>query len=262
MSMLSVIIPSYKDPYLQKTIESLLMNAEGEIEVVVVLDGYWPDPIKQPYDWSDKRIKIVHLGQNGGMRNAINVAVQVSKGEYIMRTDEHCTFGKGFDRILLEDIEDNWIVTARRFFLDPVKWEVMDKPYVDYERLIIDKNWGKFSGVNWQSRMDERKDILIDETMAMQGSMWVMKRTWWNSVIKELQTEGYGPQNQDSIEMVFKTWQAGGKLMVNKKTWYAHKHRDFPRTHSWQNQTKIVKEGYEYALNVWGNYFEEIKTKW
>ena len=41
---LSVIIPCHKDPYLQKTIDSLLENATGEIEVIAVLDGYWADP--------------------------------------------------------------------------------------------------------------------------------------------------------------------------------------------------------------------------
>ena len=43
-----------------------------------------------------------------------------------------------------------------------------------------------------------------------------MKRSWWDRVIGELQTEGYGPLYGDSHEIVFKTWQAGGHLMVNK----------------------------------------------
>jgi len=91
--MLSVIIPSYKDPLLHKTIDSLLENAEGEIEIIPVLDGYWPEtPIR-----SDPRIRIVHLGKNRGMRGAINAGVSVARGEFIMRTDEHCMFAKGFD---------------------------------------------------------------------------------------------------------------------------------------------------------------------
>ena len=91
--MLSVIIPSYKDPLLQKTIDSLLGNSElgKELEVIAVLDGYWPNP--QLTD--DPRLKILHLGKNRGMRGAINAGVAISRGEYIMRTDEHCVFGKG-----------------------------------------------------------------------------------------------------------------------------------------------------------------------
>jgi len=65
------------------------------------------------------------------MRGAINAGVLVSRGEFIMRNDEHQAFGKGYDRILTETCEPNWIVTPLRYFLDPVKWEVMDIPPID-----------------------------------------------------------------------------------------------------------------------------------
>ena len=259
---LSVVIPDYKDPLLHKTIDSLLDNSElgDKLEVIAVLDGCWTaTPIRQ-----DDRVKIVHLGKNRGMRGAINAGVSIATGEFIMRTDEHCMFGKGYDRILTETCEPNWIVTARRYFLDPIKWEVMDLPYVDYEKLVI-QDGVKFAGQPWASRSLERKDIMLDETMAMQGSMWLMPRSWWDKIIGELQTEGYGPHYQDSHEMQFKTWKAEGKLMLNKNTWFAHKHRSFPRTHndgSPENPANKVA-GWAYALSVWKDYYEqEIKPKW
>jgi glycosyltransferase involved in cell wall biosynthesis len=259
---LSVIIPSYKDPLLQKTIDSLLDNSKlgSDLEVVAVLDGYWPTtPLRD-----DDRLVVVHLGRNRGMRGAINAGVLVSRGEYIMRTDEHATFGEGYDVILTSQIEDNWIVTPRRYFLDVVKWEVMDIPPVDFMKLkIVNVAEGvrKFSGV--ESRGDDNQPI--QESMAMQGSCWCMKRSWWDKVIGELQTEGYGPHYQDSHEMVFKTWKAGGKLMINKNTWHAHKHRDFPRTHN--NGTPENPSNnfacWKYSLEVWEDYFEkEIRPKW
>lgn len=258
--MLSIVIPSYKDPLLHKTIGSILKNAQGEIEIIAVLDGYWPNPENMV---NDERVKYIHLGGNRGMRRAINAGVAVSQGEYLMRTDEHCAFGKGFDVILTKDCQPNWIVTPRRFFLDPVKWEVMDIAPVDHMKLKIVNVGGaqKFSGV--EAAGDDNQTI--QESMAMQGSCWVMKKDWWDSVIGELQNEGYGPHYQDSHEMVFKTWKAGGKLMVNKNTWHAHKHRDFPRTHN--NGTKENPSNNEacwaYSLSVWRDYFEkEIKPKW
>jgi glycosyltransferase involved in cell wall biosynthesis len=234
-----------------------LENAEGEIEIIPVLDGYSPiTPIK-----NDPRICVLHLGKNTGMRGAINAGVAVSKGEFIMRTDEHCMFGKGFDRIITESCEPNWIMTAVRYFLDPVKWEVMKdiKPFI-YEKLKI-CNDIKFEGQRWLSRDKERKDIMIDETMAMQGSFWIMPRKWWNEVIVELDTEHYGPMYQDSHEMIFKTWKAGGKMMLNKNTWFAHKHYTFPRTHRHgsQDQDPNIK----YCLDTWGDYYEKvIVPKW
>ena len=258
---LSVIIPSYKDPLLHKTIDDLLFKSElGKgIEIIAVLDGYWT-VVK-----NDPRVRVVHLGKNRGMREAINAGVAVARGEFLMRCDEHQMFGQGYDRILTETCESNWIVTPLRYFLDPLKWEVMDLPPVGIQKLKIGGNPAKFAGINWDSRNEEFKNIPIVETMAMQGSCWLMPHKWWEDVIEELQTEGYGPLYQDSHEMVFKAWKAGGKLMVNKNTWHAHKHRSFPRTHS--NGTKENPSNNEacwaYSIKVWGEYYEkEIRPLW
>lgn len=255
---LSVIIPSWKDPLLHKTIDSILQNSElgDDLEIIVVFDGYIPEkPVV-----SDKRVKTLLLGKNRGMRGAINAGVLISKGEFIMRTDEHCMYSKGFDKIMIEAIKDNEIHTLRRYFLDPVKWEVMDKEPVDSCRLLLDKSYPKFSGFTWKEHQEKMRDIMIYETQAMQGSQWCMKRSWWDKVIKELQSEGYGTHYQDSIEMVFKTWQSGGKLMVNKNAWYAHKHREFPRTHNINRDES--QASFNYAIKIWGDYYNEIiKTK-
>ena len=250
LTMLSIIIPSYKDPYLAPTIQSLLDQAWGKIEVVVVLDGYKPDIYIE-----DPRVKYIHQ-ENKGMREAINVAVANSKGDYIMRTDEHATFGIGYDLLLTSHIKDNWIVKPRRYKLDVEKWEVMDEPYIDYEKLVIDKSHNKFHGVEWTNRSIERKAFAIDEDMAMQGSCWVMPRSWWEKTIVRLDSTGYHTHYQDSIEMLFKTWEAGGKLMLNKKTWHAHKHRKFNRSHNYPS--KLARESWDYALKVHGDYYKEV----
>lgn len=258
--MLSVIIPAYKDPLLHKTIDSLLGNAEGEIEIIPVLDGYWPETTIR----NDERIKVLHLGQNRGMRGAINAGVAIARGEFILRSDQHCAFAQGYDRVLTETCQPNWMMTATRYFLDPVKWEVMDIPPVNYEKLVI-QGGKKFAGQRWKERDEERKGIMIDETMAMQGSMWVMPRAWWEKVIVELQTEGYGQMYQDSHEMIFKTWKAGGKMMLNKNTWYAHKHRSFVagRHEGTKENPSIRNESGLYALSVWRDYYEkEVRPRW
>jgi GT2 family glycosyltransferase len=251
---------------LHKTIDDLLLHSElgDQLEIIAVLDGYWPEkPIKH-----DPRVKVVHLGGNRGMRGAINAGVSVSKGEFFMRLDEHCSFGQGYDRIMTEACEPNQIMTAKRFFLDPIKWEVMDLEPVGYEKLIINRiseTARKFTGKPWKERDKKRNYIMIDETEALQGSMWIMPRKWWDDVIGELQTEGYGPLIQDSVEVCMKTWQAGGKLMLNKNTFFAHKHRSFNRTHNngtIENPARC-EDGYKYALDQWENYYSNfLRPKW
>jgi glycosyltransferase involved in cell wall biosynthesis len=253
--MLSIIIPSYKDPYLPKTIKSLLENAEGEIEIIAVLDGYYP-LVESIVD--DQRVRYLHLGKNRGMREAINTGVKASSGEFIMRTDEHCDFAPGYDVELTNSCKEDWIITAKRYYLDPITWTRLDKEPVVYEKLVTqsigDKK--KFTGFPTESPYKEP----IHETQAMQGSMWVMPKKWWEKVIVNLDSERYGTHIQDSHEMVFKTWKAGGKLMVNENTWFAHKHVSFPRTHSYpsdQAEATAVK-----MYDDWIDYYQELKKQW
>jgi len=256
---LSIVTPLYKEPYLKPLIKDILDNSElgDQLEVIGVMDGYWDDDLP-----IDPRVRYIHLGRNRGMRGAINAGVLASRGEFFMRLDSHCCFDKGFDKKLTDACEPNWIMTARRYFLDPIKWEVMDIKPIDYERLVIQEagSGRKFSGQRWSSRARERKDIMIDETQAMQGSMWIMPRAWWDKHIGELQTEGYGPAYQDSVEVCMKTWQQGGKLMVNKNTWFAHKHRSFARSHNEGTKENpwVREQSWAYSLQQWETYYRQI----
>lgn len=264
--ILSVVIPSYKDKYHEKTVRDLLDNSElgDELEIISVFDGYWPE-------WEmveDPRRRIVHLGKNRGMRGAINAGVAVARGKFFCRLDEHCCFAKGWDKELTDTCKDNEIMTAKRFFLDPEKWEVMDIEPVEHERLDITNvsdTVRKFHGKRWKERDEKQKDVMISEMTAMQGSMWIANREFFLKTVGELQTEGYGPLIQDSVEACMKYWKAGGRLMLNKNTWFAHKHRSFKRTHNngTPENPANCEDGYIYALNQWEDYYKkDILPKW
>src|SRR3989344_3838802 len=103
--MVSVVIPSRAQQYLQQTIDDLLAKAADEVEIIVVLDGYWPNPILR----EDPRVVILHHGMvhdNVGMRGSINAGVDVAKGEYIMKIDEHCMVDQDYDVKLAADCEE------------------------------------------------------------------------------------------------------------------------------------------------------------
>lgn len=239
--MVSIIIPSCKDPCLQKTVDGLKANAESKIEIVVVLDGERAEVKNADIVlFNEKRI---------GMRSSINRGIEASHGEYIMKTDAHCMFGQGYDVKLLTDIEDNWVVIPRRYKLDIEKWERVEEPPIDYDRLLIDRP-DKIGGVQWSQRREARKDIMIDETMLGQGSCYLMSRKHWDW-LGGLQNEGYGSLMQEAIEICLKTWLGGGKVIVNKLTWYAHRDRKFKRTMSVDSEE--TRKCYEYSKDFWLN---------
>lgn len=221
--MVSVVIPSRNEPYLQQTIKGLLSTAKGKIEIIAVLDGYWTLPHEELVD--DPRVKYLHFGTARGMRNGINSGVAIAKGEFILKSDAHCMFAEGWDEVLKKDLEDNWIAVPRRYPLDPEKWafeERKDTKYpVDYMFLS-----NTLHGEPWNERRDdpEHKDKMIDDLMSAQGSAWFMKKDYF-AELELLDEENYGTFFSEFQEIGLKCWLSGGRIIINKNTWYAHWHK-------------------------------------
>jgi len=227
-SLVSIIIPSRNEQFLTKTIRDLLQKATQDIEVIAVLDGYWPDEIVD-----DKRVHYIHFTQPIGMRGAINKGVAMAQGKYILKTDGHCMFDKGFDEILKIDHKKDWVQIPRRKRLEPETWTLRDveKPDIDYMFLTYpndDQEWGgrEFSGREWRekNRDPQLKSVLIDDAMSFQGSAWFMTKEYfiWLELMDEVT---YGPFWKEAQEIAFKCWLSGGRVVRNKKTWYAHLHK-------------------------------------
>lgn len=227
--MLSVVIPARNEQFLIPTIQSLIENATGEVEVIVVLDGYWPIP--QIPDWP--QLRIIHKGEAKGMRAAINSAVAIARGEYIMKIDAHCMVGKGYDQILAADCEKDWVVVPTRKRLDAENWCIQDvgKPDVDYMFLSYPSDNNDFGGAglngkNWNEKNSDAtlKDKHIDDLMSAQGSCWFMHKEYFY-FLELMDEESYGAFWNEMQEIGLKCWLSGGRMIVNKKTWYAHLHK-------------------------------------
>ena len=219
--MLSIIIPSRKEQYLSKTVDDLFSKARGDVEVIVVCDEGLQELTPRP------NLKVLLKRGKPGMKSAINQALEVATGDYLMKTDAHCMFDEGYDVKLAEDCADNWIVIPRRYSLAAETWTIKpNRPIVDYEYLVFPYREVTTvrTGGKWYERAEKRKELLIDETMVFQGSCWFMKRSYYDTVKLEI----YDTKDEfilEPEELSFKCWLSGGQVMVNKKTWYAHYHK-------------------------------------
>ena len=226
--MVSIVIPSRNEKYLQKTIQDLLTKAKGEIEIIAILDGWWQEAneiVNHP------SVKYIHFSDARGMRNAINSGVAIAKGEYILKLDAHCMVGEGYDEVLKASCEDNCVVVPRRYRLDPDKWCIReDKPTpIDYMYLSKDLH-----GVIWDEKNNdpELEKKKIDDLMSSQGSCWLMKKKYYQE-LELLDEASYGTFYNEFQEIGLKCWLSGGRVIVNKNTWCAHWHK-----------TKDVGRGY------------------
>jgi len=225
MSRVTVILPSANEKYLGRTIQDVIEKAEGDVEVIAVLDGYWSDPPLREYP----NLVILHKGQRGGLRSAINSAASIASGEYIMKADAHCMFIEGYDKILKSDCDDDWIVIPQRKSLDAEKWEVAytGRSPVDYEYIPYpyeSQDSAVRMGNVWKQRATERKDILVDDDMSFQGSCWFTHKKYFE-YLGPMENQGWGSFVLEPEELGNKVWLSGGKVMVNKKCWYAHLHK-------------------------------------
>jgi glycosyltransferase involved in cell wall biosynthesis len=250
MSKVSVVIPSRNERFLAPTVKDVLKNASGDVEVIVVLDGYWPNP---PLE-ADNRLIQVHWGDRfgKGMRPGINAAIACSRGNYVMKLDGHCSLGRGWDEILKQHCEDDWLVVPRRLSLEPETWTIKkDRPVVDAHYLSYpyarpgDRTCGLHGNV-WKQRAVERSKIPIDDEMSSQGSCWFTTRKHWDRLLGPMEVHNYGTFAQEFQELGMKTWLSGGRVVVNKNTHYAHLHKG-----------KQYGTGYGFSNQKWREWAEE-----
>jgi glycosyltransferase involved in cell wall biosynthesis len=254
--MLSIIIPSKNEQFLDNTILDVLENATGEIEVFAVLDGYDTKRIE------DKRVKYIKLPETRHMkkRHGVNEAVKQSKGTHIMSLDAHCLVAKGFDEVLTRDCEDNMVMIPRRHRLDAENWCIQQqsdsRPPIDYEYIMWPNKHGfKFPalhGFKWDKRSRDRAEYEIDDTMTCQASCWVMTRKHFDRH-NFMQIEGYTGWGQEAEEICLTTWLTGGRVVTNKRTYYAHLHKGAKYGRGYFMRKTETHACYKYSYDFWIN---------
>jgi len=246
--LLTVVITARNEIYLQKTIDNVLENIEGDTEIIAILDGYWPDPPIKDHP----KVKLIHHSEAIGQRQSINEAMKIARGEFMMKLDAHCAVDKGFDVKLAQDCEYDWTVIPRMYNLDIETWQPKIRKRTDYMYMgWNDKNELRslyYSGNLYREL--HRNETLIDDTMGCMGPGWFMRtdRFW------ELGgcDERHGGWGQQGVEVAMKAWLSGGSLKVNKKTWFAHwfrGHIGFPYPIS----GKEVNIARKHSMDLWLN---------
>lgn len=221
----SVLIAARNEPYLDRTITDAFNKAQGELEVIAVLDGY------RPTIEDHKNQILIYHSESIGQRPAINQAAKLATGKYIFKVDAHCIFDEGFDIKLAKDCEYDWTAIPRRHGVIEDGWK--RRPgRVDYMRLTSPAEKGDM-GLRAKAWTDYRKrdSSLISDVMTCQGSGWFLyKERFWELGGLD---ERHGHWGAMGCEIGNKAWLSGGRLIVNKKTWYAH----------WQRGRRYKKNG-------------------
>lgn len=246
---LSVLIPARNEMFLANTVEDLLKNIRGNTEIIVALDGEWADP---PIVDDDK-VTVIFFPEAIGQRAATNQACRLSNAKYVMKLDAHCAMDEGFDVKMMAEMKDNYTMIPRMYNLHAFDWVCFTCGHRQYQGPTPEKCMScgdkMAREIIWKPRLSRKSDYYrFDKTlhfqywgdygkrpeaegevvpiMTAQGSCFMLTREkYWELDICDEKSAGKSGWGQQGVEVALKTWLSGGKLMVNKKTWYSHMFR-------------------------------------
>lgn len=239
MYELSILIPARNEIFLGKTVEDILAHIEADTEIIVVLDGAWP---AQPIP-DHPRLTIIYHSKSIGQRAATNDGARIAQAPILMKVDAHCAFDKGFDRKMLGMMESDICMVPAMRNLHAFDW-VCEEGHRRYQGpsgactecgkpTQMDILWNpkpnplstcyRFdTDMHFQYWNDHGKELSGDltETMSIQGSAFmVTKRKYFDL---DLCSETFNSWGQQGVEVACKMWLSGGRVLVNRTTWYAH----------------------------------------
>jgi len=238
----SILIPARNEMFTARTVQDIIEKKQGKTEIIIGLDGQWADPGVE--DHPD--VRIIYVSQPLGQRAMTNKLARLSKAKYLMKVDAHCSFDEGFDVKLMADIQDDWTVVPIMKNLHAFDWVCPDghrryqgpsgpcnecgkettrdilwraKPSPNSTSYRFDKTL-KFQYFG-EYKAKQEGDLV--ESMSLQGSCFMLTRDkYWQLNICDERAGSWGHQG---TEVALKTWLSGGRVIVNKKTWYAHMFR-------------------------------------
>jgi hypothetical protein len=251
---LSVIVPSRNEEFLRETVADILKNKRGETDIIVGLDGKWSNPSFP----SNPDVTTIYYPESIGQRAMTNQCVKLSKAKYVMKVDAHCAFDEGFDVKMEEafkEVGDNVVMApgmrnlwcydwkcytcGKRTYQDTLPVcppnERHPEPVNMRKKILWIPKTNPFSTAycftpepHFQYHGDQKRKQVGDivETMSLQGSAFMCTREkYWELGICD---EAFGSWGSQGIEVACKFWLSGGRVLVNRKTWYAHMFRTKP----------------------------------
>lgn len=227
---LSILIPSRNEEWLQRTLQDIEENKRGNTEIL----------------WEEDTEPI-------GQRALTNKLARKAQGKYIMKVDAHCSFSKGFDVDMMNDMEDNRVLIPAMLNLYAFDWVCENGHRTHQDALQSTKSQKTIhcpvcesdchKEAVWQPKanspmthggfdsnavfqwFEPQPTKLKHQTMCIQGAgFMVTKENFfkWN-----LCDEKFGSWGSHGIEISIKTWNNGGEVWATRNAWMAHLYRRF-----------------------------------
>ena len=210
----SVLIPARNEKYLDRTVYDLLTRAAGPVDIWIFADS-WTDyrpVLNRVLANPDNRINItINDGPPVGIRRACNHLARIATGQYIYRVDAHCRFSNAWDIALKDSAADLTVVVPAMRTLDPETWTT---------KAPSANNYYITPAYKYDTLKDQAAGDSVKEIMCFIGAAWFCKKSTWSAL------GGYDEKfyhwGESGVEWSLKTWFAGGRLVSDSRSWFAH----------------------------------------
>lgn len=236
MPDLSILIPARNEEWLKRTVEDIFEHAEGDIEVLVGLDGYRDEQFLELLN-TYENLRPFTRPHSIGQRATTNRLAELAEGKYLMKVDAHCSFSQGFDTAMLKKMDENTVMIPRTLNLHAYDWvcscgrrEYQGNKPPDCHEWTKEEVWEPkpkpiidafYFTKDMICLFDEReKEGDLVETMCVQGSAWMVAKEKYFEW--EVGDESFSSWGSQGVEIGCKVWLAGGRIVTNRNAYYAH----------------------------------------
>jgi hypothetical protein len=268
--------------FLNRTVQDVLEHSTADTEIIVVLDGAWPEtPLEQ-----HPRLQVVYVPESIGQRAATNLAASISQARYVCKLDAHCAVAPGWDTELIRaagelgpDVTQipaqknlhvhNWRCEkcGTETYQCPIPTDCNTCQDTKRERggpftrVMIWKPRGGTTTTCWTFNAEPRfqyggtphREMVngIGDVMTSLGACFFLarERFWQLGGLDE----SYGSWGSLGIEVALKSWLSGGRHVTNANTFFAHFFRvgglGFPYPITGAQQERARKR----ARDIWFN---------
>ena len=232
----TVIIVTYNEPLLNKTVLNVLENTKPEyLEEILIIDDQSTPPVT--WDPEETRVRIFRSNERLGLIKARFTGGNEARGDFLAFIDAHVFVGP------------NWLTTPHRLLMEDPKTIVNYINFsLDAEKYVPKKAWqgiGSSASINADLHQFWGGGSKSDDFSPITMGMFATSKYWWNQGQMDPHLKTWGGEN---VEISLRTWLCGGRIVVARDSFVAHAFRSkFP----YKVNGADVLTNYIRIANVW-----------
>lgn len=235
----SILMVPRNEKLINKSINNLIENATGKIEILVGL------PVKSNFTYSpsntmEEKINIQIFKNDNGRRVLLNEMAKNVDGKYLFVIDEDCEIDEGYDTKLKCVCEENIVVSC-----------CIVENSLDGEKRFgkyIDKNFN----CDWQINTKKDKWKKVEEIMVSPSIAYmIQKDTFWEAGGMET---ALGKSLNEDIEWSLNMWLKKGKVLVRTDALCAYPFEN----EIFNNDNDDIEQSKEILGHKWNENSEEM----